>query len=97
MELPLLEVVGGPRATAPLPSGAGPAWRAARDSLYSFARSLPGHERFRVRSITALWALARGPVARPARSTWGHLADGVALGDVLARVCLLYTSPSPRD
>eukprot|EP00969_Alexandrium_andersonii_P319783 14127847-Alexandrium_andersonii.AAC.1 len=52
MELPLLEVVGSPRAVAPLPSGAGPAWRAARDSLCSYARGLPGHERFRVRSIT---------------------------------------------
>eukprot|EP00969_Alexandrium_andersonii_P068053 3001532-Alexandrium_andersonii.AAC.1 len=86
MELPLLEVVGGPRAAAPLPPGAGPAWRAARGSLYSFARNLPGHERFRVRSIAALWALARGPVARPSRATWGLLTDGVTLGDVPARV-----------
>eukprot|EP00969_Alexandrium_andersonii_P260700 11525993-Alexandrium_andersonii.AAC.1 len=86
MELPLLEVVGGPRATAPLPSGAGPAWRAARDSLYSYARALPGHERFRVRSVAALWALARGPAVRPARPTWGHLTAGVTLGDVIARV-----------
>eukprot|EP00969_Alexandrium_andersonii_P162249 7171193-Alexandrium_andersonii.AAC.1 len=86
MELPLLEVVGGPRAAAPLPSGAGPAWRAAQDSLCSYARGLPGHERFRVRSIAALWALARGPAVRPARPTWGHLTAGVTLGDVLARV-----------
>eukprot|EP00969_Alexandrium_andersonii_P003782 164066-Alexandrium_andersonii.AAC.1 len=63
MELPLREVVGSPRATAPLPSGSGPAWRAARDSLHGYARAQPGHERFRVRSIAALWALARGPIA----------------------------------
>eukprot|EP00969_Alexandrium_andersonii_P280594 12405932-Alexandrium_andersonii.AAC.1 len=85
MELPLLEAVGGPRAAAPLPSGAGPAWRAARESLRSYARALPGHARFRGRSIAALWSLARGPAARPARPTWGQLADGVTLGDVLAR------------
>eukprot|EP00969_Alexandrium_andersonii_P130842 5785867-Alexandrium_andersonii.AAC.1 len=82
MEPPLLEAVGGPRASAPpIPCGAGPAWQAARSSLCSIARAKPRCERFRARSALALCALARGPAPIPARAAWGILMNRVTARD----------------
>eukprot|EP00969_Alexandrium_andersonii_P027537 1200940-Alexandrium_andersonii.AAC.1 len=76
MEQPLLWAVGLPSPGAPLPLGRQSAWLAARSSLYMAARSIPGHEHFRARSIGSLWKLARAAQPLPRRPTWADLREG---------------------
>eukprot|EP00969_Alexandrium_andersonii_P111409 4919733-Alexandrium_andersonii.AAC.1 len=67
MELPLQWAVGLPPSRSPLPLGCQSAWLAARSSLYLAARSIPGYELFRARSLGVLWRLARASEPMPRR------------------------------
>ena len=79
----LWEALGRPDPLAWLPPARALGWSLPAGRLQDAVR--PHCPAARFRSWHALWRAARGTPA-PSRATWGQLCEGVALGDLVARL-----------